>query len=168
MHLTLFGRGKHEKTEKLYSELAPALIAYACSLGLDHSSAEDMLQSIFLHLMEGSNWPTEPRPYLFRAVRNACFNHIRNRSRDDEVADEPWFEIELVDRASELDLRRSLSRLPAEQCEVVMLHIWGGLSFQEAGTALGISPNTAASRYRYALEALKRSLNKRPKEEEQR
>jgi len=46
--------------------------------------------------------------------------------------------------------------LPVAQREVVVLHIWGGLTFEEVAQAIGVSPNTAASRYRYALEKLRR------------
>jgi DNA-directed RNA polymerase specialized sigma24 family protein len=37
----------------------------------------------------------------------------------------------------------------------VGLEIDGGLTFAEIGAVAGISPNTAASRYRYALEKLR-------------
>jgi len=36
-----------------------------------------------------------------------------------------------------------------------VLKIWGGLTFQEVAGILDIPSNTAASRYRYALEALR-------------
>jgi RNA polymerase sigma-70 factor (ECF subfamily) len=38
------------------------------------------------------------------------------------------------------------------------MKIWNDLTFAEIGEALGISQNTAASRYRYALAALKKDL----------
>ena len=38
---------------------------------------------------------------------------------------------------------------------MVVLKIWGELTFEEAAAVIGISPNTAASRYRYGLEKLK-------------
>ena len=38
------------------------------------------------------------------------------------------------------------------------LKIYGGLTFAEAAAALGISPNTAASRYRYGLEKIRNYL----------
>jgi RNA polymerase sigma-70 factor (ECF subfamily) len=41
---------------------------------------------------------------------------------------------------------------------VVALRVDGGLSFEEIAAATGTSPNTAASRYRYALEKLRVSL----------
>lgn len=158
MRLPFFGRPRHDEVEKLYSELAPPLVAYARSLGADHATAEDLVQRTFLALLE-SPMPQEPRPYLFRAVRNRCLNHFRDHQREVELANnEPWFGTDTVDRTAEFDIRRALRQLSDEQREVVMMHLWGGLTFQEAGDAIGIPANTAASRYRYALAALKRTL----------
>ncbi|MEJ6570021.1 MAG: sigma factor-like helix-turn-helix DNA-binding protein, partial [Akkermansiaceae bacterium] len=42
--------------------------------------------------------------------------------------------------------------------EVLTLKIWGGLTFAEIGKVLSLSNNTAASRYRYALEQLQKKL----------
>jgi RNA polymerase sigma-70 factor (ECF subfamily) len=52
----------------------------------------------------------------------------------------------------------ALSKLPEDQREVVTLKLWGGLTFQEIATAMGISINTVAGRYRYALGALQKQL----------
>jgi len=48
--------------------------------------------------------------------------------------------------------------LPNEQREVLVMKIWNELTFAEIASALEISQNTAASRYRYALAALKKNL----------
>lgn len=55
-------------------------------------------------------------------------------------------------------IESALRALPEEQREVIVLHLWGGLSFSEAAGALGVSPNTAASRYRYGLAKLREGL----------
>ena len=60
------------------------------------------------------------------------------------------------ERGSRLD--RALAALPREQREVMALKIDGGLTFAQVAAVLGIRPNTAASRYRYALGKLRRSL----------
>jgi RNA polymerase sigma-70 factor (ECF subfamily) len=52
----------------------------------------------------------------------------------------------------------ALRELPPEQREVVVLRVWGGLTFAQIATALDQSINTVASRYRYALEALRREM----------
>jgi RNA polymerase sigma-70 factor (ECF subfamily) len=62
----------------------------------------------------------------------------------------PW------DQASRLE--RAVQALPPEQQELIALKIDGALTFAEIAAVLGISPNTAASRYRYALEKLRASL----------
>jgi RNA polymerase sigma-70 factor (ECF subfamily) len=43
---------------------------------------------------------------------------------------------------------------------VVVMKFWGGLTFAQISETLAISPNTAASRYRYALEQLALELRK--------
>ena len=58
-------------------------------------------------------------------------------------------------------LAQSLPLLPAEQREVVVLKVWGALTFEQIGEQLQLSPNTAASRWRYAMEALRRLINAR-------
>jgi RNA polymerase sigma-70 factor (ECF subfamily) len=38
------------------------------------------------------------------------------------------------------------------------LNLWEGLTFEEIAAALDLSPNTAASRYRYGLDKLRDRL----------
>ena len=52
-------------------------------------------------------------------------------------------------------LLRAVERLPDQQKEVVILKIWGELTFDEIARTLDESLNTVASRYRYALQKLK-------------
>jgi RNA polymerase sigma-70 factor (ECF subfamily) len=61
-------------------------------------------------------------------------------------------------------LDSALKELPAEQREVIVLHVWGQMTFEEAAAALEISANTAASRYRYGLAKLKEQLKPFAKE----
>ena len=52
----------------------------------------------------------------------------------------------------------ALLDLPPDQRAVVSLKLWHGLTFQDIADALDISLNTAASRYRYALDKLRERL----------
>jgi RNA polymerase sigma-70 factor (ECF subfamily) len=58
-----------------------------------------------------------------------------------------------ADEAAQLG--RALKRLPDEQCEIIVLHLQGGLTFKAIAGALGLSINTVQSRYRYGLEKLR-------------
>jgi len=71
---------------------------------------------------------------------------------------EPVGEEDVVVDEGEPALERALARLSVEQREVVALKVEGGLTFEEIGAALAVSPNTAASRYSYALARLREAL----------
>src|SRR6266542_4203783 len=72
-----------------------------------------------------------------------------------EPAMESQFEWEAETQSA---LAAAVGSLPHDQREVLVLKIWNELTFSEIAGALGISQNTAASRYRYALANLKKSL----------
>ena len=71
----------------------------------------------------------------------------------------PWFEGEESDDETRTQLEDRLKELPEKFSEVIIMKVWGERTFAEIGETLGISQNTAASRYRYGLEALKKSLS---------
>jgi RNA polymerase sigma-70 factor, ECF subfamily len=73
-------------------------------------------------------------------------------------SDSAWFSPPDRDYPAEQNLRRALGDLPEDQREVIVLHIWGELTFAEIGDLLGVSLNTAASRYRYALATARRNV----------
>ena len=60
-------------------------------------------------------------------------------------------------------LSSAIQELSSKHQEVVMLKVWGELTFDEIGKTLGIPLHTAASRYRHALGNLKTILTKQPK-----
>ena len=146
-----------EEVRRLYEEHGRALLAYACALVRDPSAADDVLHQVFLNLLRGKRTiDSAPAAYLFRSVRNTALNHIRGQSREVELADGGvWLESPDGSRETVMALQSALRSLPDEQREVVVLKIWGQLTFEEAAAVIGISPNTAASRYRYGLEKLK-------------
>lgn len=161
MLLPFSRRRKLRNLEGCYSQHGPALLAYARSFGLNHHAAEDLIHRVFLKLLEDPRDKDVQglRPYLFRAVRNSALNHRRDHSREVELPNqEPWFRSPSASPEAELDVRSALQELPAEQREVLLMHVWGGLTFAEIATVLAASSNTVASRYRCALGALKRRL----------
>jgi len=145
------------EAHRWYDEHGPALLAYAAALLRDPSAAEDVLHQVFLQLLRGRVAISgDPAPYLFRAVRNTALNHLRGQSREVELAGGGvWLESPDGSRETSLALQSALKALPDEQREMVVLKVWGQMTFEEAANVVGISPNTAASRYRYGLEKLK-------------
>lgn len=145
---------------ELYDRHGPALLAYARSFVVDRARGEDLVQQVFVKLLDGATArPEAAAAYLYRAVRNAALNARRNGLREAPLdAASAWFVHRGGDRDAALSLQAALIELPEEQREVVMMRIWSGMTLEEIAAATQVSLNTAASRYRYALEKLRQKL----------
>ena len=66
------------------------------------------------------------------------------------------------ERERRLVIEAALANLPEKQREVLVMKVWGGLTFNQIAEALAISIDTAASRYRYALARLHEELAEEP------
>jgi RNA polymerase sigma-70 factor (ECF subfamily) len=146
----------------LYDQYGPRLYRYALMLLADAPAAEDAVQDAFCQLAAVLRTRTDVAtlPYLVTVVRNACYSRLRRRRRSPVITGEALLEPVAPDASGEerVLVGSALRRLPPEQREVVYLRVYEGLTFQEIGDRCRISLNTAASRYRYAIDALRRVL----------
>lgn len=147
----------HFWLERFYETKAAGLILYGRALGLSHGEAEDVLQELFLTLMQKNELPREPENYCLRSFRNRALNYKRTlwRRLTRELESRRWFEKSAGENDAERAAMAGLAELPLEQREVIVLKIWNRLTFEEIGGLLEISPNTAAGRYRYGLQKIK-------------
>ena len=147
--------------EVLYRQHGSALLLLASAITGERSRAEDMVHQVFAKLLENGNLShvLDVKAYLFACVRNAALNNIKARQPDVVLNEESaWFAPPNRDFVEELNLRRALYALPDDQRQVTILHVWGELTFSQIAQLLGISSNTAASRYRYALAKLREAM----------
>ena len=149
-----------ELVGRLYDEHGASLFRYALMLLADHAGAEDVVQQVFAAVMRQSGALENAPHYLRRAVRNECYSTLRRRTSHPVLAEsllEP-ISVETVSVDERIGLERAILTLPPEQREVIHLLVFEGMTFQEVAEATGGSINTAASRYRYALEKLRSEL----------
>ena len=147
-----------------FTQLGPALLLFARRWTNCRAEAEDIVQEAFVRFWRRQH-SIENRALLYATVRSTALDHLRSDQRrarreaavalDGAQHLEPQFTT--VDEGQQM-LAAAVERLPNEQREVVILKIWNELTFAEIGHVLEISQNTAASRYRYALGALKKIL----------
>jgi RNA polymerase sigma-70 factor (ECF subfamily) len=149
--------GRDEALSEVWQSLSQPLHNYAFALTGSDEEADDVVGDVFLKLARRPGClrrARNPRAYLFAMVRNAVRSRWRRRRRfvdRPEACSDP---AEGPD-AESLAVREAVLALPAPQRECVVLHIWGDLTFEEIGELTRVSANTAASRYRYALEKLR-------------
>jgi RNA polymerase sigma-70 factor (ECF subfamily) len=154
----------HEDWKTVFSDLSPGLVLFARQWVHSAADAEDIVQEAFVKFWR-RNHNIRNRALLYATVRSVALDLIRRDSRrarreKEAYADlEPAVEPQLrTEDEAQRALAVAIDRLPHPQREVLVMKIWNELSFAEIGETLGVSQNTAASRYRYALTALKKDL----------
>jgi RNA polymerase sigma-70 factor, ECF subfamily len=144
--------------ESLYRQHGAALVLFAAAVTGDRGRAQDAVHQVFLRLMARGNpvQASDPKAYLFASVRNAVLNDIKAQARHVTLeAESAWFVPPDRDYAAEQHLQRALRDIPDDQRQIVVLHIWGDLTFSQIAAVLNINSNTAASRFRYAIGKLR-------------
>jgi RNA polymerase sigma-70 factor (ECF subfamily) len=154
----------HEDWKSCFSENGPGLLLFARQWTRSAADAEDIVQEAFVKFWR-RNHKINNRALLYATVRSIALDFIRRDKRrtrreanvvaEADPSVEPQFDFEDEGQSA---LAGAVGCLPHDQREVLILKIWNELTFNEIASALGISQNTAASRYRYALANLKKSL----------
>ena len=151
--------------ENLYDEYAHMLFRYAVTLVGNTEDAEDVVQEVFTRIAQQINHVRRvenPKPYLFTATRNAAFSLLRGRQRQTLLTEAICAELLTspnVDSTPEsLLVCQTFTELPVEQREVLMLKVFEEMTFKQIAGVVGSSLNTVASRYRYAIDKLRQSM----------
>jgi RNA polymerase sigma-70 factor (ECF subfamily) len=152
--------------ELMWDRYAKDLFAYLQAVLCSRHDAEDALQAVFIRIVQKRHRLAKARlldAYVYRIARNEAFRLIERRKKERSVENinESWLTAsegkpELNDLAERL--QAALANLPRPQREVIIMKIYRQKTFLEISRLLGISQNTAASRYRYGMEKLRTLL----------
>ena len=143
-----------------YVEHRQELFTYALSITGQREAAEDAVQLVFERMLRARSVPTELRPYLFKAVRNAAHDAQRRaKVRTDSIF---ALTTAAMDGPSspptpgqEEDLAHLLDQLSTHERETIILRLYSGLTYQEIAKVHRAPVPTVASWYRRGLERLK-------------
>jgi len=157
--------------QQIYEAYEGDLLTLAATLLHDPSSAQDVVQDVFVALVR-----TVPRLQLRRTLRAYLATAVANRARDyyrhqsrhplasledaGQMADGSDGPVQLaIDTEQMHRLRAALAELPYEQREAITLRVHAAMKFREIAEHQNVSIKTALSRYRYGLDRLRSSLN---------
>ncbi len=162
-----FKQGSPEALCGIYLKYRRYLLKIAIALLHDMSDAEDAVQDVFLGLVKSAQ-TLRPSGSLKAYLRTCLVNRIRNKRRDDQVrsavdlgqagtlasvqqSSQQW--VILAEEA--VRISNALARIPFEQREVIVLHLYGEMTFRQIARLQDVSMKTIQSRYRYGLDKLR-------------
>ncbi len=147
---------------------------------VDMEAAEDILQEVFVELVEAYRLlkPIEQvSAWLFRVAKNRIIDRFRGRKleslsqpkygEDDDIAVSLEDLLPSQDDGPEAayarnvlldEIDEALEEMPPEQRSVFIAHEWEGYSFKELSAETGVSLNTLLSRKHYAVLHLRSRL----------
>ena len=143
------------------------LLLYARQWLSRGGEAEDVVQDVFLRLIEHQQEPQNVKAWLYRAVRNGALSAARTRrrraDREQRVArDHPeWFQQAPGDLIDARAAQEALTKLPEAQREIVVLRIWARMTLQEVSETTGLPISTVHDHYRTALAAVRKTMESR-------
>jgi RNA polymerase sigma-70 factor (ECF subfamily) len=157
---------------RVYELLAPTVFRICRKVLASPEDAEDATSEIFLkaRVRLGSYHRSRPfAPWLYRVAANHCWDQLRKRRTRAEVEDGE-LEIEALENDAPTpqeavlaienreNLRRALADLDDRSRLAIVLRYYTDMSYEDIGTALGISPNFVGVLLLRARRTMRKSL----------
>ena len=153
--------------EQVYRQHRQALFSLALTITGCSGLAEDAVHEAFARLCGQPQRPSgRLSAYVFAVVRNAAVDHCRRRGREQKLAESLFTDSSMSpsESASACNdenadrLRREIQRLDESAREIIVMKVYGELTFEEIGKVLQVPAATVATRYRRALAVIEERL----------
>ncbi len=131
---------------------------------------EDVVQEALVELARQPRLPDNVLAWLYRVVRNRAISAARSaqrRRRHEQTAGQlqpAWFVRGDETTVDAHTAARALAELPVDEREVIVAHLWGGLTFTQIAEVVGMPSSTAHRRYVAGLARLREKLGPIEKE----
>ena len=178
-----YQRGDAQAFEILVAKHQGPVFNFVLRIVGHREAAEDVLQEVFMRIVKGAaqfERRAKFTTWAYTIARNLCIDaqrkarYRRTDSLDQGVDDEaegPTLGATIGDGSRATDERAfdvqaraaivaAIAELSEEQREVFTLREYAGLPFQEIASIVGCPENTVKSRMRYALENLRKHLER--------
>ena len=170
--------GNEDALAKLIKRHESKIFGFIFSKVLDRDTANDIFQDTFIKViktLKSNSYNEEGKflPWVMRISHNLVVDHYRKNKkmplfRETEdfsifsvmSDDSMTIENKIIADQVEMDLKKLIEELPADQKEVLVMRMYQDMSFKEISESTGVSINTALGRMRYALINLRKVIDK--------
>ena len=144
----------------------------------DRDISNDIFQDTFIKViktLKSKSYNEEGKflPWVMRIAHNLIIDHYRKNKKMPMFRETEEFSIfsimsddsltienKIIRDQVEIDLKKLIEELPADQKEVLIMRMYQDMSFKEISEVTGVSINTALGRMRYALMNMRKVIDK--------
>ena len=178
--ITKFLEGDSSSFEIIVKKYKDRVYTYILMVVKNKDLANDIFQDTFIKVMHSlQKRKYEDRgsliSWIIRIAHNLIIDYYRKEKRFQTIksgdADYDVFNVvelseknaedTIVKEQIENDVKKLIDYLPFEQKQVVLLRIYGNMSFKEISELTNVSINTALGRMRYALINLRKIIEQK-------
>ena len=164
-------KGDRQAFSVVFRQYYPDLVHFAHTFLKDRSTAEEIVQDVFIRLWENRSLfciTVSLKSFLLKAVQNKCIDqlrHLKVRSQYQSAVLEhpPLYENDteqyLLYSELQRDLQKALKALPGELSEVFVMSRLQGRTYSEVAGKLNVSVRTIENRISKALAFLREQLS---------
>lgn len=173
-----FLQGNEQPLEVLINRYKDKIYTSIYMLVKDKFIAEDIFQDAFIKMirtMREGRYSEQGKflPWAIRVAHNLCMDHFRKVRHNIPVTLPDGTDLahiigsaecatDIIERRqTHASVRQLIEELPEEQREVIVMRMYGDLSFKEIADITSVSINTALGRMRYGLLNLRRMIQER-------
>lgn len=170
--VALLSQGDEDCVRLVFNTYYKPLCLYAARYLLSPDDIEDIIQSVIISLWrnhQGRTFDGSIRSYLYGAVAKASLKRMEEEQRyffvDLESVTDGLIDELASDDAHEWDtlcqkMHQAIEALPERSREVLRQIIFQGLPYKEVAKKMSISVHTVRNHYVYALNLLRKQLDK--------
>ncbi len=153
---------KYDKSalEVIYNEFSSKLKAYILRRFGKLINPDDVLQEIFLKLLEIDipNFVEYPTTWLYKIASNCIVDILRRTHPEEELIEEKFAEFEIENTIVNDDVKNALLQLDKESQQILYMHYWEGYRFKEIAISLNLSYSNVRVKASRAYKKLKKYL----------
>lgn len=170
--------GNEDALAKLIKRHESKIYGFIYSKIPDRDITNDIFQDTFIKViktLKSNSYNEEGKflPWVMRISHNLVVDYYRKTKKMPMFRETEEFSIfsimsddsmtienKIISEQVEMDLKKLIEELPADQKEVLVMRMYQDMSFKEISESTGVSINTALGRMRYALMNLRKVIDK--------
>ena len=150
---------------ELYERTKNAVYSYALSIMHSPYEAEDVMHDCYLRVFaSAASYKSggKPMAWIMTIAKNLCYMRFRDRKKTEFISDEDLqryiSDNTTISHEDGVILMECMNTLSDEERNIIVLHAVAGLKHREIAQVTGLALPTVLSKYRRALNKLKKIL----------